>query len=117
MSIGNVGMSARNRDERTIESNGSARHSRNKLEAWDTGSQLNSKKTMEGKMSKKAAEHHIKAAEQADRAAKQHREAARLHEAGDPKAAAHHAHMAQGHLNNATRHADDAAELYIIETI
>jgi hypothetical protein len=74
-------------------------------------------KSLEGKMSKKAAEHHVKAAEQHEHAAKHHREAARLHEAGDPKAAAHHAHLAQGHLHKATRHAADEAELYIIEAL
>jgi hypothetical protein len=89
---------------------------RGKREA-SRGSWVDSKKGLEDKMAKKAAEHHIKAAEQHEHAAKQHREAARLHEAGDHKAAAHHAHLAQGHSQKAARHAADAAELYVIEMI
>jgi hypothetical protein len=49
-------------------------------------------------MSKKAAEHHKQASEHLTHAARHHGEAAKHHEAGSHEKAAHHAHVARGHV-------------------
>ena len=49
-------------------------------------------------MSKKAAEHRKKASEHMTHAARHHGEAAKHHEGGSHEKAAHHAHVARGHV-------------------
>ena len=55
-------------------------------------------KMRENHMSKKAAEHHKQASEHLTHAARHHGEAAKHHEAGSHEKAAHHAHVARGHV-------------------
>jgi hypothetical protein len=69
----------------------------------------------EGLMSKKAAGHHKHVAEHLKHAASHHEEAAKHHEAGRHETAAHHAHVATGHIINARDHAREAVKAYVEE--
>jgi hypothetical protein len=69
----------------------------------------------ENLMSKKAAGHHKKVAEELKRAAYHHEEAAKHHETGRHETAAHHAHIAMGHLIHARGHAEEAVKAHVEE--
>ncbi len=57
-------------------------------------------------------EHHQKAAECHEHAAEHHRDAAKCHESGDPKTAAHHAHIAHGHSAHAVEQEGECCKKY-----
>src|SRR5262249_24366611 len=67
----------------------------------------------EESMSKNATDHHNAAAEHHEMAAEHHRKAAEHHDDGNHEKAAHHAHVAQGHLHHATHHAAEAAKSHL----
>jgi hypothetical protein len=68
-----------------------------------------------GSMSKRAADSHKKAAEHHEKAAQHHKEASKHHEENQHEKAAHHAHLAHGHGQQATQYGTDAAKSHIEE--
>src|ERR1700680_5218212 len=67
----------------------------------------------ENHMSKKAAEHHKKASEHLTHAARHHGEAAKHHEAGAQETAAHHAHVARGHVIHGRGRGEEAVKAHL----
>ncbi|HME76018.1 MAG TPA: hypothetical protein VKI00_10295 [Mycobacterium sp.] len=63
-------------------------------------------------MSKEAARHHREAALALGLAAKHHLAAAEHHEADRHEKAGHFAHVAEGHLNEARHHVEEASKLH-----
>ena len=64
----------------------------------------------EDTMPRHASSHHLKAAEHHALAARHHKEAAKHYKHGDYETAAHHAHIAHGHLMHAIDHTEEAAK-------
>jgi hypothetical protein len=57
-------------------------------------------------------QHHQKAAAHHDEASKHHKEAGKCCESDDPKSAAHHAQIAQGHTTQAAEQGAEASKKY-----
>ena len=72
---------------------------------------INSSQMEEIIWQKKASGHHKKASEHLTHAARHHGEAAKHHEAGSHEKAAHHAHVARGHVIHGREHAEEAVKL------
>jgi len=64
---------------------------------------------------KPGAQYHLKAAEHHEYAARHHREAAKRYEEGNLDKAAHHAHLAHGHMLHATNGAQEAVKAHLVE--